>query len=261
MICFRNSFISAVVFFFFYFAVFPAQATVYQYFDEDGTLIVTDDPYGLKKKTPRHHRADKKTNLKFREDVAYGYYDVFGKNFHELIASVKARGPFDSKKRKRFAAQTKWSFSLSYAFESSYRIDGEHVYVNLNMSDVELISDIRVLLPLPPEDLLLSKQDALLWEHFMQELIVHEHDHVDMINDPVPRTSAFQEISGIKEIVLSADYHEGMNIDEEIRKAVEKETSRIVREYAGTIKHNNDEYDRITEHGRWPRDSKGITYE
>ncbi len=254
MIFLRISFISIVVSFFCLFSAVSLQATVYQYFDEDGTLIVTDDPYGLKKKVPRPHRAYKKTNLKFREDVAYGYYDVFGKNFHELVASVKAHGPFDSKKGKRFAAQTRWSFGLSYTFESSYRVEGEYVYVNLHMSDVELISDIRVLLPMPPEELLLSKQDALLWEHFMQELIEHEHDHVDMINDPVPRNSAFQEISGIREIVLSVDSHEDMNIDEEIRRAVEKETSRIVREFAGTIRHTNDEYDRITEHGKRPLD-------
>jgi predicted secreted Zn-dependent protease len=259
MIFFRIRFISIVIFLFCPFSLFPAQATVYQYFDEDGTLIVTDDPYGLKKKAPRPQKAYKKTNLNFREDIAYEYYDVFGKNFHDLIASVKAHGPFDRKKNRRFAAQTKWSFGLSYSFESSYRIKDEYVYVNLNMSDVELISDLRVLLPMPPGDLLLSKQDAALWEYFMKELIDHEHDHVDMINDPAPRNRAFQKISGIKEIVLSIDSHEDINIDGEIRKAVEEETARIVREFAATIRRNNDEYDRITEHGKRSLETRGGT--
>lgn len=243
---------TAVVFFFCLFSFDPAQATVYQYFDEDGTLIVTDDPYGLKKKAPRPQRAYKKTNLKFREDVAYGYYDVYGKNFHELVTSVKARGPYDSKKGRRFAAQTRWSYGLSYSYESLYEREGEYVYVTLNMLDVELTSDIRVLLPLLPDNLLLSRQNGLLWEQFMQELIAHEHDHVDMINDPVLRNSAFQKISDIKELVFAIDSNKYININEEIRKAVEKETSRIIREFAETVKRNNDEYDRITEHGKRP---------
>jgi predicted secreted Zn-dependent protease len=254
MLYLRNSFAAAAVFSFFFLSAFPVQATVYQYFDEDGTLIVTDDPYGLKKKAPRPQRTYQKTNLKFKDDVAYGYYDVYGKNFHELVTSVKAHGPFDSKEGKRFAAQTRWSFGLSYSFESSYEREGDYVYVNLHMSDVELISDIRVLLPMPPDNLLLSREDALLWEHFMQELIEHEHDHVDMINDPAPRNSAFKKISEIKELVLSVNSDEHIHINEEIRKAVEKETSRIVREFAATIKRNNDEYDRITEHGKRPLD-------
>jgi hypothetical protein len=102
----------------------PAYATVYQYFDEEGTLIVTDNPYGSRKpKSQQPVQTNEDIKLPYRNDVSYEFYPVYGKNMEELVSSTNINGPFDSGEGKKFAGQTKWKTGWSYKFSSSYTGD------------------------------------------------------------------------------------------------------------------------------------------
>ena len=227
--------------------VSPAYATVYQYFDEEGTLIVTDNPFGTKKPTPRPDIAYPDIKLRYRDDVSYDFYPVTGNNFVELISSTNLNGPLDPADRKKYAGQTKWNTGWSYAFNSSYTIDGTYMYVSLNILDIEFMSDISVLLPVLQDRTTLSNYDLILWDHFVQKLLEHEHDHVKIVKDPVYKDEAVKKISAIKQLRLA--YNPGDNLDTLIKGAVESETLRIGHDLIMKIKQQNEEYDRITDHG------------
>lgn len=230
--------------------VSPVDATVYQYFDEEGTLIVTDNPYGIKRARPRSDFKFNNINLNYRNDVSYDYYPVFGKNIQEALAYTNMNGPFDSIEKKNYAAQTKWNLGWSYKIDSSYRIEGPQVYVSLNLFDIELRSDIMVLLPMLAENMALNYHEQKLWENFMQGLLEHEHDHVKITKDALYWDDALKKISAIKELTLN--YDPRSNLNAVIKDAVEAETLKIGHDLIMTLKARNDEYDRLTEHGLKP---------
>lgn len=225
----------------------PAYATVYQYFDQEGTRIVTDNPYGIKKPRPVPAENYQDIKLRYRDDVSYDYYPVTGGNFQELISSTNMNGPFDPGDRKKYAGQTKWNIGWHYKFNSSYTVDGAYLYLSLNIYDIEFISDISVLLPGLPERTTLSYHDLKLWENFVQKLLEHEHDHVKIIKDPFYKNEALKKMSAIKQLTLA--YDPGADLDTLIKDTLESETAQIGHDLIMTIKKQNVEYDRITEHG------------
>ena len=228
-------------------SVAPAYATVYQYFDEEGTLIVTDNPYNLKRPKARPDYGYRDIKLRYRDDVAYDYYPVTGKNFQELISSTNINGPFDPVDRKKYAGQTKWNVGWSYKFNSSYTIDGPYLNVSLNIFDIEFMSDITVLIPVLQENSSLSHPDLKLWEQFSQGLLDHEHDHVRIVKDPFYKDEALMKISSIKQLKLL--YEPRTDPESLIKETVEAETLRIGHDMIRMIKKQNEEYDRLTDHG------------
>ncbi|GAB4485630.1 MAG: hypothetical protein OHK006_12110 [Thermodesulfovibrionales bacterium] len=238
---------SSLLVFFLCAGIVPAHATVYQYFDEEGTLIVTDNPYGLRTRRNTAFVPAHRPNLSLREGIGYDYYPVAGKNFHEAVHGARLRGPQLTDDQKDFAAQTKWSLGWSYRFNSSYRIEQERVKVSLGIVDVEFASDILVTLPAATGEDGFSAEDMRQWNDFVQRLLDHEHDHVRIVQDRREWDAALERIRSLREIELP--YAEGMNVDAEIRAAVEAETAKIGHELIRTIKVRNEKYDRVTMHG------------
>jgi len=241
-----------------------AHATVYQYFDEEGTLIVTNVPHRSKRLVPLpekkvdrgYEQRSREIRLNFKDDVYYDYYPVSGKTFQEAVMSTNMNGPFEQKDNKRYAAQTKWNMGWSYKFSSSYKAGGSSVYVSLNIYDFEFRSDITVLLPALSEGSALNEHDLALWEKFVQGLLAHEHDHVALIQDASFRAEAKRKISSIRD--LSLPYDPSMVLDQEIKNAVESQTAKIGHDLIMEIKGRNDEYDRLTEHGLRPEMRQGF---
>jgi predicted secreted Zn-dependent protease len=225
----------------------PAYATIYQYFDEEGTLIVTDNPFGTRKPRPRPDDVYQDIKLRYRDDVSYNFYPVSGKNFPELISSTNLNGPLDPSDRKKYAGQTKWNAGWSYTFNSSYTIDDTYMYVSLDILDIEFMSEISVLLPVLQERTTLSSHDLIFWDHFVQKLLEHEHDHVKIVKDNVYRDEAVKKISAITQLTIAYDPEADPDIL--IKDAVDSETFRIGHDLIMTIKKQNEEYDRITDHG------------
>jgi predicted secreted Zn-dependent protease len=232
----------------------PVYADVFQYFDEDGTLIVTDNPYGSIRTRLRPPNKYKDIKLDYREDVFYDSYYVSGKNFHEIVDSTKINGPFDAKDNRSYAAQTRWNLGWSYKFDVSYSIEGSYVYVALNILDIKFRSDITVLLPMISEYSSLNHHDLKLWENYLKGLLDHEHDHVKIIKNPMYRDEALKRISEIKELSLYYDNHSDMETF--INNAVEAETAKIGHSLIKKIKIANEEYDRRTDHGLKPKRGK-----
>ena len=227
----------------------PADATVYQYFDEEGTLIVTDNLFGTKKSVPLtpSDNTYRDIKLSYRDDVSYDFYPVTGKDFPELISSTNLNGPLDPVDRKKYAGQTKWKTGWSYTFNSSYTIDDTYLYADVDILDIEFMSGISVLLPVLQERTALSNHDLILWDHFVQRLLEHEHDHVKIVKDTGYKDEAIKKISAIKQ--LTVVYDPGVDPETLIKDAVESETLRIGHDLIMTIKKQNEEYDRLTDHG------------
>ena len=164
----------------------PAYAVIYQYFDQDGTLIITDNPHGNKRpKTPQAPPViSSEIRPAMRQDVYYEYYTVSGRNIHEILSNMSVFGPFDSKAGKNFAAQTKWHMGWSYKLNYTYKIEDNILRAYTNIYDVDFKSDISVLLPSPTSYSMLDAEAKRQWEQTLKHLIEHEHDHVNIIKDP-----------------------------------------------------------------------------
>lgn len=225
----------------------PANATVYQYFDEEGTLIVTDNPYNLKKPLAQSSIRPRDIKLAYREDVSYDFYPINAGNFQEAVAAVKTNGPFNQKDKRTYAGETRWNMGWAYKYNSSSRIEGTSLFVSLNIFEIEFRSNIVVLLPELTNTSSLNPHDLQNWDNMMRGLLEHEHDHVRIIKDNSFRDEAQARISAIKELVI--DYNPAESTDGAVRNAVEAETARIGHEIIRKIKDRNDEYDRVTEHG------------
>lgn len=236
-----------------------APAQLYQYFDEEGTRIVTDDPYGTKKKLPRQHRehpkqrqgvAPQDIRLNFRDDVSYNFYPVTGRSLSELVAATDSLGPFDAKEGRRYAAQTQWRYGLAYQLDFSYQRQGNLVTAQVNVHDIDFRPEITILLPELSDTRLLSAHELKMWEHYVQRILVHEHDHVRLVQDPRFRQEIVDGIAGIRELTFSAA-DEGRQ-DEAVRRAADARITHVVHEHVRTIKQLNEAYDDVTDHGRKP---------
>lgn len=243
-------------------------ATVFQYFDEDGTLIVTDSPDGLRRVKPKRLIGDKESvklpeapkeppkaspktvKLDYNKDVQYNYYPVTGRNLQEVVASADINGPFDNKENKTYPAQTRWRLGWSYNLDYSSKREGEYIHVALNIFDINIDSDITVTLPMITEGTELNPHDLELWGKYVKGLLEHENDHVRITTDPFYWDEARKTISGIKELVLPYDGHSDM--DSVIKDTVKAETGKMGHNLMKAIKMRNDEYDRVTEHGLKP---------
>ncbi|MDO9288579.1 MAG: DUF922 domain-containing protein [Thermodesulfovibrionales bacterium] len=239
-------------------------ATVFQYFDEDGTLIITDSPDGWRQVKPKRFIPDKEplkqpeagkelpktVKLDYKKDVQYNYYPVTGRNLQEVVASADRNGPFDSKESRTYPAQTRWRLGWSYDFDYSFQREGEYIHVALNMFDIKLNSDITVILPMISEGTELDPHDLELWGKYVKGLLEHENDHVRITTDPLYWDEARKTISGVKELTLPYDGHSDM--DSVIKDTVKAETGKMGHNLMKAIKMRNDEYDRVTEHGLKP---------
>ncbi|MBA4372852.1 MAG: hypothetical protein C0402_08295 [Thermodesulfovibrio sp.] len=234
----------------------PLYAEVFQYFDDEGTLIVTDNPLRLKR--PRaaqplntyKPKKDQQVTLSLLDDVQYDYYPVFGRSFGEVLSSVQANGPYDSGDNRRYAGQTRWATGWSYAFGSTYTREGDNFRAVVTISDIQYRSDIAVLLPMLSPDAELGYHDLQQWQGFMTKLVEHEHDHVRIVREPFPRGEAVKKVLAIREVLVPAE--PGIAPDSLVQQAVETATARIGHEFVRTVKAKNDEYDRLTEHGLKP---------
>lgn len=226
-----------------------AQAEVYQYFDEEGTLVVTIHERKMPK-PPHYYHKDDGVQIIYRNDVSYDYYPVSAGDFKTAIDYVNTNGPFDAKEGRRYAAQARWTLGWRYRFNSSFRIDGNSIVVVLNIFDVEFLPDITVLLPELSLGSRLDDNDGMLWDRFLQGLLDHEHDHVRLIQDPSVRADAVRRISELMSLTLVLDPRKDINT--QIKESVETETARIGHDLIMKIKDRNEEYDRITDHGMRP---------
>ncbi|MBI5101679.1 MAG: DUF922 domain-containing protein [Nitrospirae bacterium] len=242
-----------------------ARAEVYQYFNDEGTLIVTDNPYNIKKpkarpaprQESRHvHRQDQAPVVQpkqqvfspnYIDDVTYEYYPVSGRNFMEVMESTRANGPFDYSDNRRYAGQTRWTVGWSYKFGSTYNREGGYLRAAVNIYDFDFRTDISVLMPALAPESTLTDSEVALWGSFMNGLLEHENDHVKITTDPGYRAEALRMISDIKEVLVPFD--PSYDVNSLIRSAVEAETAKVGHSLIKNIKSRNEEYDRVTEHG------------
>lgn len=235
--------------------VHAAHAEVFRYFDEEGTLVVTDNPFGTKIRDRQQYHKKKEnrtTNVKlnFREDISYEFYEVSGKTIHDAMAATERVGPFDAREGRHYAGQTRWNFGLSYTMDFSYRLEGDLIVASVQIHNIDFRSDITVILPALSENSSLESPDFKVWEGFLQQLAEHEDDHVRIIREPRFKQEVISGISGIREMTLPSQADE--NAEVMLRDAIEAKIGAVAHDIMRKIKEKNDEYDRLTRHGEKP---------
>ncbi|MBI5634019.1 MAG: DUF922 domain-containing protein [Nitrospirae bacterium] len=231
-----------------------AHAEVFRYFDEEGTLIVTDNPFGTKKRDRQqyHKKEDRNTNvkLKFREDISYEFYEVSGKTFHDVLAATERVGPFDAREGRHYAGQTRWNFGLSYNMDFNYRLEGDLIVASVQIHNIDFRSDITVILPALSENSSFELPDFKAWEGFLQQLAEHEDDHVRIVREPRYRQEVISGISGIREMTLHSQAD--ANAEALLKDAIDSKIGAVAHDVMKKIKEKNDEYDMLTRHGEKP---------
>jgi predicted secreted Zn-dependent protease len=232
----------------------PAHAEIFQYFDEEGTRIVTDDPFGTKKRDrPQYHKKQNRSNnvtLDFREGVAYEFYEVSGNTIHDAISATDRVGPFDARDGRHYAGQTQWNFGLSYSMDFRYSLESDVINASVQIGNIDFRSDITVILPSLAENSRFESAEFKAWEEFLRQLAEHENDHVRIIREPRFRQEVISGVSGIRE--LSLPYQADENIEAMVKGAVESRVGAVAHTIMREIKQKNDEYDNLTDHGRKP---------
>lgn len=220
-----------------------AGATVYQYFDEEGTLIVTNRPYGQKKRTqPQKHRP----GLGIVPGIAYDYYSVPGRTLKEALSYLGPDGVNSG--ARDYAAQTRWLVGWSYAYKYTHERAGKHVRVWMEIQDVLLQSYITVLMPALTRRGALSRGEITRWDKYLQQFLAHEHNHVALIEDPIDKQAVLDSIYSVQELLIPAP--PGLDLDLAVKKAVKDKTAKIGHAWIKRIKDRNNKYDRVTDHGR-----------
>ncbi len=229
-----------------------ADAEIVRYYDEEGTLIVTDDPFGTKKRQRQHYHRKQggisSPALHYRDDVAYEFYEVSGNNVYEAIAETEKVGPFDYRKGRHFAGQTRWNYGLSYNLDFSYHSDGQSISASVQIRNIVFKSDITVTLPMLSGAARFEPHEFSIWEGFVKHLSEHEHDHVRIIQETRFRQEVISGIAGIIEMTLPQYPDE--DAEASVRNAVEARIGEAAHEGMRKIKQKNEEYDRLTEHGQ-----------
>jgi predicted secreted Zn-dependent protease len=224
-----------------------ASAVVYQYFDEEGTLIVTNNPHRTgRSRGPSRSSASVRSEA--RDGITYEYYQVAGRTFHELAAAAADRGPFDSAEGKTYPAQTRWSAGWTYRFTSSHRVEGYNLRASVRIYDIAFTSNISVVLPALADGIMLQGEERRQWDDYLRVLREHEGDHVAIIRDSAFRDEAVRRMEGVTEVVVAND--PSRDPMELVQHAVEEETARIGHEVIRKIKARNDDYDSVTQHGQ-----------
>lgn len=239
-------FSSLIAFLFLLILAAASEAVVYQYFDEEGTLIITDNPYGVRKPRQPVDRA-RHPNLTFRDDVSYEYYPVQGANLSDVMADIRNQGMLRSEHGTPFAAETRWNIGWSYDYQSSFAVEADRIVATVHITNVRFDSRITVMLPNLSAGPVFSEIENEHWERFLGDLLEHEHDHVRIILYPRYRDEALARMNTVRTLTLP--HREGINIDAEISRVVEDETAEIGHAMIRTIREKNDEYDRLTDHG------------
>ncbi|MGE5893153.1 MAG: DUF922 domain-containing protein [bacterium] len=227
-----------------------------EYIDEDGVLVIMsrrpDAGKILPKQDvpPRQEIPPDYRQLLVSEDIDYEFYDVYGANFHELLKSMETAGPYDKKIGRRVPGQTQWRLGWSYdsRYQYTYDHDNKHIHVNLDVSDVQIESQIKVMLPKIGDGVRLNEQDLKHWDDFMKTLIEHENDHVRIIKEGTDADRFKQELASLGPFDIPHDG--GGDMDHVIQTVVHEQIAGIGSGWFEQIKTANDEYDDVTRHGQ-----------
>lgn len=253
-----------------------ASAETYQFYDQDGTMIVTNRKSDLPASGPvkvlssynrptgrtaspppdptvtiigkaGHARPVAPAPEPLVELVKFTYYDVCGKTADEALSKTLQQGPYDSGDGRRYPGQTKWTMGWGYRLTYNARPEASagNVRVLADVHDVDVFSDVEVTLPRLAPGCRLPDSERKEWDRVIGVLRNHEMDHVSLVLDHGSLEAMANGIAGAREYVMSATG----NLDEAVRKAVERDTHNAGAPWLKRIRELNDEYDRITDHG------------
>lgn len=227
-----------------------AYPEIIQIFNQEGAMISTGKGKSASDRASGIARYSIPDGIELHKDVSYEFYPVFGKTFSEIVKSSEENGPFNKKEKMRFPTKHDWNTGWSYQFALSYDIDEEEnkAHVSLELYDIDFMDEITITLPTLTDDTALNPVEKNMWKNYLLRLLEHEHDHVRIIRNPDSRNEALNSLKEINYLIF--DYKEDMDIEKIVGRFLMEETEGIGREWVKKIKARDDEYSKITEHGR-----------
>lgn len=146
------------------------------------------------------------------------YYPVTGNSLAEIRQTLRKIGPIDQHGR-RGDAFTKWRIEWRWPFKHGVP----------NFSKTHTTCDFTVTLPSFDPPYQFKKE----WNHFLRTLIIHEFHHV------IITEKQCENVTTSIQAAASAN-----------PSLTEAEANGIARQVLLQIQHENDEYDRASNHGR-----------
>lgn len=255
-----------------------ASSEVYQFYDSEGTLIVTnrkgdlplDGAYRVlssrrAKPTGRKplHALPSTVRIVSRpapefiadrgvEGVRFKYYEVCGPTAREALHQSAQRGPYDRREGRSYPGQTKWS--LGWRYDVSYDVNPDSgsggVSARAEVYNVQIYADVEVLLPRLSTDCAMPRHEMEIWNRSMDSLRRHELDHVNIVTNENALQAMAESIAGERD--YSFPFSGGGGIDKALGSAVQADTHSDGLPWIRWIRDLNDEYDRVTDHGLKP---------
>lgn len=263
----------------------PVQAadTVYQFYDDEGTLVVTNRPEDLPrgkaakilvsyhdKPTGRppvpaqpssvtilgHVPPPRPTEARLSDAVRYRYYEVCAGTAAAALAQTRVLGPLDAREGERYSGQTRWTFGWSYDYTYEARTDASAgtVQVSAEVYDVNVYSDLEVLLPKLSRGCRMDDGELGAWEHAMGSLERHEMDHVGLVLNDKAIQGLADGIAGVRDYIFPL----GVDVPSSVRRALQEDTHAAGMPWVQWVRQINQEYDRVTRHGLSPENRDGF---
>ncbi len=178
-------------------------------------------------------------------NVRYEFYEIQGRDFSELINRISSYGLYDERTGRRIAASTQWHIIWKYNFSFKYYIKNHLVYVDIDMSGVDLDLLITVVLPRLSGGTNLSRTEMIKWNQYIKKLIEHENHHVNLILSNFDRKSLLKEINKIEQIIFKQV--EGPVEEKKIREMIISRIKEIAKRRIQKIRNANMRFDNASE--------------
>jgi len=251
-------------------------AEVYQFVDEEGTLVVTNRPGDLPTDRPvrvlvgRRNRptgeppapANPATVTvvgrpepeflvdRGTEGVRFRYYEVCAATAAGALSQAVESGPYDPREGRRYPAQTRWSLGWSYDYSVPERAPGPDGArdVLAEVYDVEVYADVEVVLPRLAPDCRMPEAERRRFERAMDGLRRHEMDHVNLVLNEEALQAMADSIAGLRRYRLPQGGTAGL------RRRIQDDTHADAVVWVRWIRDLNRRYDEVTEHGLKPEE-------
>ena len=184
-----------------------------------------------------------------RKNVSYEYYPVFAKTFSEAMKSTEENGPFRQDLKRRLPTKIVWGFGISFQYDYTYAVDEEDMttHVALGVREIKVSYNITVTLPALIDSTALNPIERGMWKAHFKQLLEHEYDHMDIIEDNAAKDEALAGLAGTDYLIF--DYREDLDVDKAVDDYLRGEALEAAKVISNKTKERLREYDNLTGFG------------
>ncbi len=222
---------------------------IFQYYDSDGNPLssgASKRQAGLSYEVWKYYVPE---GIELQKDIRYEFFPVFGRTFSEIVRSAVDNSSVGPKDKKRLPSRVDWISGWSYRLAYAHGVDEQlkSVHASVEIYDINIIYDITITLPALIDDTVLNPAEKALWKSYYLRLLEYEYDHARIIRDRDAQEELRKKFSDMNYVIF--DYSPDIDIQKTVETFIRKETDKMGREWAKSLKKRVNEYDRATEYG------------